>query len=105
MLYPRRIKDPEAALDYRFVWGEGRPGDRVPGDRPWLEDGETIATFSVTVPSGITLESSDITDNQGTILIWLSGGTLGRDYDIKCRITTTSSRTDVRYLTVSIETR
>ncbi|WP_280186033.1 MULTISPECIES: hypothetical protein [Nocardia] len=105
MLYPRKLKDPEAALDYRFVWGEGRPGERVPGDVPWLEDGETIASFTATAEAGLTLEWSDLVDEGGSVLVWLSGGTAGTDYEVKCHIITTSSRTDVRRMIVSVENR
>lgn len=105
MLYPRKFKDPEAALDYRFVWGEGRPGDRNPGEEPWLEDDETIASFTATADAGLTLESSDLVDEGGSVLVWLSGGTAGTDYEVKCHITTTTSRTDVRRMTVSVENR
>ena len=105
MLYEHKIKDPEAALDYRFVWGKGLPGYRKNGEPPWLEDGETIVSYSVTAESGITLESHEITDDGESVLVFLSGGTRGRSYDIKCRITTTESRTDVRRMTIQVQER
>lgn len=105
MLYAHKTKDPEAALDYRFVWGEGRPQDRRTGERPWLEDGETIASYSVTAEPGITLENHEITDDGQAILVFLSGGTHGRSYLVKCRITTTQSRTDVRRMTIAVQRR
>ncbi|WP_148310928.1 phage fiber-tail adaptor protein [Nocardia brasiliensis] len=105
MLYPRRIKDPEANLDYRFVWGQGRPTERVPGEVPWLDDGETISSFEVTVPAGLTIESQEATDDSSAVLVWLSGGTAGTEYEVRCRITTSASRTDVRRMTLSVEAR
>ncbi|MBF6374444.1 phage fiber-tail adaptor protein [Nocardia farcinica] len=105
MLYEHKTKDPEAALDYRFVWGEGRPEDRRNGGRPWLDDGEFIASYSVTADPGITLENHQITDDGESILIFISGGTHGQNYTVKCRITTTQSRTDVRRMTIAVQRR
>ncbi|WP_228002126.1 phage fiber-tail adaptor protein [Nocardia australiensis] len=101
MLYPKKFKDPQAALDYKFSWGEVHRGDP-----PWLQPGETIQTETITVsPSGLTVESTDITDSGRAVTVWLSGGTVNTSYTVRCRIVTNSSRTDVRSMTISIQNR
>jgi hypothetical protein len=102
MLYARKTKDPSAALDYLFVWG---PDDRS-AEPPWLEDAETIAAFSLTLsPSGLTVESSEITPDGKRVLVWLSGGTLGVTYTVACQITTTLSRTETRRMSIFVQNR
>jgi len=84
-------KDPDAVLDYKFDWSS------------WLASGETISTRTVTPETGITVDSSSITDTSTSVTVWLSGGTVGNVYDVACLITTTASRTDER--TIKIQCR
>lgn len=67
-------KDPSDVLDYMFDWSD------------WLASGETISTYVLTVPTGITKDSESNTGT--TVTIWLSGGTSGASYEIACKITT-----------------
>ncbi len=76
------IKDPDATLDYAFDWSE------------WLQESETISTYTLTVESGITKEGDNEAD--GIVTVWLSGGTIGTTYIITCKVTTNLSRTDER---------
>lgn len=78
----RFIKDPEAVLDYVFDWSD------------WLDTGETISSYTVTVPTGIVKDS----DSQaaGKVTIWLSSGTDGTEYAVECKIVTSAGRTDER---------
>lgn len=71
-------KDPDEVLDYEVDWT-----DRLAGD--------TIATATWTFPAGITKDSQSETDTAARV--WISGGTLGEDYEILCRITTAGGRT------------
>lgn len=82
------VKDPAAVLDYKFDWSD------------WLESGETISTRTVTAESGITVDSSSITDTNTSVTVWLSGGTAGVNYDVTCRIVTSASRTDERTIEI-----
>lgn len=84
-------KDPEAVLDFQFDW------------TAWLADGETITDHTITVPSGITNDSSSVAS--GVVTVWLSGGTAQTDYRVECLITTSAGRTDERSMTVRVNER
>ena len=86
MSFPVYDKDPNAVLDYAFDWSA------------WLSESETISAHDVTVPAGITLDSSEDTDD--TVTAWLSGGTLGTTYTVVCQITTNQARTDERSIII-----
>jgi hypothetical protein len=70
-------KDPNAVLDYIIDWTD------------WL-NGDTITDSAWIVPTGITKESENFTDEKTTI--WISGGTAGTTYLVINRITTGSGR-------------
>lgn len=89
------IKDPNAVLDYGFNWR--------PEGEEWLEEDETITSYVITVPTGITKDSDSESD--GVVTVWLSGGTVGKWYDIACKITTSAGRTDERTLSIQIQER
>lgn len=101
MLYPKKFKDPSAVLDYVFRFG---PDDRT-REPPWLEPAETIVSHTVTVPSGLTKESSEITPDGKDVLVWLSGGTADTTYTVTCHILTNLSRADSRRMSVRVEPR
>ncbi|MHC4361441.1 MAG: phage fiber-tail adaptor protein [Planctomycetota bacterium] len=96
------LKDPDAVLDYKFDWAALTNGT---GSTDWLASGETISTKTVTVPAGITKDSDSLADTNTSVLVWLSGGTAGEDYDVVCHITTSDSRQDDRTLTVKVKER
>ena len=98
------IKDPSAVLDYKFDWKALTNGvDGATSD--WLAAAETISTKTITATTGITVDSSSITDTSTSVTVWLSGGTHGVDYTITCRIVTSASRTDERSMTVKVRDR
>lgn len=90
-------KDPDAVLDYSVDWIE------------WLVDGDTIIDDSWVVPEipidgdGITLESHNHDTTSATA--WISGGVVGEEYDVTCRIVTVNGRTDDRTFTLVVEER
>jgi hypothetical protein len=88
------IKDPDATLDYGLDWA---------GEDPWLAAGETIQTSTWLVPAGLVKGSDSHTDTATTV--WLSGGTLGVDYEVTNRITTNQARTDDRTIRIMIRER
>ena len=96
------IKDPSAVLDYKFDWAALTNGN---GGSNWLASGETISSRTITATSGITVDSSSITDTNTSVTVWLSGGTNGTQYSVNCLIVTTSSRTDERTMTISVQNR
>ncbi len=87
------IKDGSAVLDYIYDFSE------------WLAVGETISTATVTVPTGLTLDSSSITDGGTSVTAWLSGGTSNHRYSVVCEIVTTAGRTDDRTMTIQVQDR
>ena len=84
-------KDPDAVLDFAFDWSS------------WLAESETINTYTVTVMSGLTLDSDSQAD--GVVTVWLSGGTAGNWYSVACRIVTSAGRTDERTMRIRVEDR
>lgn len=80
-------KDPNAELDYIIDWST------------WL-GADTIASDSWIVDDGITKESDSNTTTTATV--WLSGGTLGRTYDVTNRIVTAGGRTADQTLRIQI---
>lgn len=84
-------KDPSSVLDFVFDWSA------------WLESTETITSHTITVSTGITKDSS--TESGGKITVWLSGGTDGNDYEIACKIITSSTRTDERTIAILCRNR
>lgn len=78
------VKDPAEILDYGWSWV------------PWLQEGEAIATYTCSVPPGITKVVEDFVGT--TTMVCLSGGTVGQRYAIEMTIVTnaTQPRTFVR---------
>jgi len=77
-LAPDFVKDPDSTEDYPFNWA------------PEL-DGDTISTVSWSLPDGLTQVSTSNTTTVATIFV--SGGSEGQFYRIRCRITTAGGRT------------
>lgn len=76
------IKDPAAVL---------RHGHDVSA---WLEEGETIASRTVTGQDGITVDQ--VNDDAGVVSYRIAGGKAGFDYLVTCRVTTSTGRVDER---------
>ena len=98
------VKDPAAVLDYKFDWANTTNGG---SKADWLESGETISSHTVTASTGLTVDSSSITDTNTSVTAWLSGGTAGEIYTVVCQVVTNSSpaRTDERTLAVKVQER
>jgi len=80
-------KDTSAVLDYQFDWSS------------WLDTEEIIISSDVTVDEGLTL--SDKVDGDTTVIVWLSGGTDAHTYFVNCKITTSDSRIDEKFMIIS----
>ncbi len=90
--------DPNAVLDYRWNWNcaEGCA---------WLEEGETIVSFTITTPSGITNVDSGPHPNSeadGIVTGWFTGGTVGARYWIINHIVTSAGREDDRTIELRV---
>jgi len=97
-----KIKDPAAVLDYKFDWNGLANGS---GTSNWLAVGETISTKTITAATGITVDSSALSDTSTSVTVWLSGGIHGVDYTVACKITTSANRTDERTMTIQCRDR
>ena len=87
----RKLKDPQEALDYVFDFTDD------------LTTGETLTTRTVTVTSGLTLDSDSLSTPKVTAK--LSGGAVGDRHTVKCLVTTSGGRTFVRRLGIRIINR
>jgi molybdopterin biosynthesis enzyme MoaB len=96
------IQDPDATLDYRWDYRALTNGT---GRTDWLEVGETIASYEVLPDAGLVVESDETVDTASAVVVWLSGGTAGADYDVTVRVTTTAGRVDDRTITLMIRER
>jgi len=96
-------KDANSVLDYKFDWAPLTNGSEG-GVTDWLDtaNSETISTKTVTADSGITVDSSALTDTNTSVTVWLSGGTVGVTYDVTCQIVTSASRTDERTISIKV---
>ena len=102
MPQPQFVKDPDAVLDYKFDWAASTNGT---GDSDWLAAGETISSHTIDADTGITVDSSAQTDTNTSVTVWLSGGTAGNTYSVRCEIVTSASRTDERTMKILVEER
>lgn len=85
-------KDPSATLDYEFDWSA------------WLLGvSDTIASVVWVTTGTLVKVSSSFTSLTATAFI--SGGTLGENETLTCRITTTGGRIDDRSVTLKIVSR
>lgn len=85
-------KDPDSVLDYTFDWTS------------WLaEKSDTIASYAVAVDEGDGLAIDSHSRSGGVVTVWLSGGTEGTTYLVRCRVVTTGGRTEdhSRLLTIA----
>ncbi len=93
-------KDPDAKLDYPFDWRAKTHGN---GSSDWLAPEETIVSYVITVDDGITLMKDS--EDDGMVVVWLSGGEVGNWYKVACKITTSEGRVDERTLHIRVENR
>lgn len=96
------VKDPDAVLDYKFDWKALTNGN---GSSDWLQSTETISSHTIDVDTGITVASSALTDSNTSVTAWLSGGTAGTDYAVRCEVVTSAARTDERTMMIAVRQR
>lgn len=93
-------KDPDSILEYVFDW---KAKTNLNGNTNWLGASETIVSHVITATSGLTVDSSSLTDTNTSVTVWLSGGTDGVSYEVACKITTSSSRTEEQTAVIRVE--
>jgi len=93
-------KDPDAVLDYTFDWTD------------WLlAVTDTILSAEAIVENDtvcdVTVDDTEVTDMDTKVVVWLSGGIIGKTATVRCRITTNSTpaRIDDRTIYVKIKAR
>jgi hypothetical protein len=86
----RKIKDPDAVLDYSIDWSAWLGSDTITTSE-WFVDG---------ADTDLAVDSDSKSTTATTV--WLSGGTLGVTYTATNRITTADGRTDDRSISVQI---
>ena len=98
---PYQTKTPTGVLDYKVDFAAETNG-RAGADGDWLESGDTISTRTVTVDTGITLDSDALADSNTSVVVWLSGGTAGTSYDCTVRAVTANGRTVNRTFRIKV---
>lgn len=87
------LHDPNSVLEYRWDWSG------------WLAAAETISSFTVTAPTGITITTPAASQALGVVTAWITGGTPPALYPIVCHITTSAGRQDDRTITLRAQNR
>ena len=105
-------KDPDDVEPYFVIWcDKDGTNSGVAADDGELQ-GATISTTAWTVPSGITEDSNNtsavtikaVAYGINTVAtIWLSGGTIGEEYTLVNKITTSDSRTLSQSIVVPVK--
>lgn len=86
---PTIQKTTKAVLDYSFDWSK------------WLKPvADTITSYAVEAQPGITVDSHMVAGD--VVTVWLSGGTAGNTYPVRCKITTDAGRTEERMIRVAM---
>ena len=96
------IKDPDAVLDYGIDWSDKDAATNAIGDNGWLQ-GDTIASSVWTVPAGITKDSDSFNDTSA--IAWLSGGVIGKRYELANTVTTAGGRTEDRSISILVRSK
>lgn len=85
-------KQPADTLDYDFDFAA------------WLADrSDTIASQVVTAEVGITVGA--VTQLNGVVKVYLSGGTTGNAYKVTCTITTAASTPRVKQAEITVKVK
>ena len=91
------LKDPDAVLDYTFDWTDWLAAADDPDDVITTADCEASTTVSGTV---------DATYHDASrVTAWVSGGEVGEQITLRCRITTQAGRIDDRTVYLKVKER
>jgi hypothetical protein len=84
----RYLQTEEDEVVYKFDW------------RPWLTQGDSIASYGVTAEQGLTIDQ--VSEAAGLVSYMVSGGEDGHNYRVACRITTASGMVVERCITMMV---
>ena len=90
------IKDPDSILDWDFNWNVTDDDEKV----PWLKENETIIDYEITADDGITVVED--VENNGHVIVWLSGGEVPEEYIVSCKIITNQKRVEPRSILIKM---
>ncbi len=91
-----------AVADFKFDFAP-LTNAQIGADSDWLGSGETIASATVVIESGVTLDSDSLTDSNTSVTCWLSGALVAGDkYRLQCQIVTSAGRTEPRSMMIKI---
>lgn len=99
------FKDPQAVLDYAFLWQDWLATDEVITDHVITKSAATITVNSSSANiAAVTL--GGVEQKIGSVVtVWLSGGTAVTIYLISCRVTTSAGRVDERTFKLIVRDR
>ena len=88
-------KDPVTDLDYEFDWSD------------WLATGESVSTYTLVIPSGLSIGTAAASSTVSAVTFTVSGGTVGISYPVTCEMVTdnTDARTDKKTMTIKVRTQ
>lgn len=103
-------KDPNSTSDFVWDFAPKTNGGSAEisvydasGGRDWLPLGESIASATTVIATGITEATGSRASTSSTVNVRLSGGTIGTSYNVTVRITTTGGSLIVdRSVSVSV---
>lgn len=75
-------KDPGASLDYTVDWTKN------------LRDDDELVARTVTVPAGLNKGADALTTDKKSVVVWLSGGTVGNTYPVTVNVTSAQGMVD-----------
>jgi hypothetical protein len=85
-------KDPSSTLLYQFDWSK------------WLMKGESITQHSLTIENALITNTTSDVDNK-IFGAYVSSGVVGTYAKLRCSVTTSKGRQDIRTIYIPIETR
>ena len=85
------VLPPGSKLDYVFDWSD------------WLADSELITDYTITVETGLTLDSDELDSTEQKVVVWLSGGELHEMYRVQCDLVTSPLRETSRIMLINCE--
>ena len=96
------VKGYDSRLEWKFDWAALTNGS---GSENWLQDGETIASYTVAAGTGITVDDHMLANNDTSVIVWLDDGTVNTRYPVSCSIVTTAGREDKRTIYINVTSR
>lgn len=93
MGFPKRVKDPDAVLDYPADWSD------------WLPAGDTISDATAALSSGASFNVESVSFTATTVVAWVSGGTVAENATLTYHVTTADGREDDRSITLVCKER